>query len=146
MFRKKELVKEKALVEIEEFSDKMLEKINFSFDVMQEKDRYQVKCSEQEIEIKGLKKLIQEKEITIATLTKKNDQMFEYMAKLVSIVKATSDDSSKTIKELNKKIKELGSDKYKVVKVKPCRETKQKTKINSSAVESKIIKQVMEGK
>lgn len=38
--KKAELVKDKALVEIEEFSQKMLNKMNFGFNVMQERDDY----------------------------------------------------------------------------------------------------------
>lgn len=143
--KKAELVKDKALIEIEEFSQKMLKKMEFGFDTIQEKMKLEEKLKEKDDEILALKKVISEKQDKITTLNlelikanKKEDKLFEYLGKMVVIAK---DHDQKLYDE----IQDLKSDRYLRVPEKPMKETKQKMGMKSGTKTSKIIKAVKEG-
>ena len=63
--KKAELVKEKALVEIEEFSQKMLNKMNFGFNVMQERDDYKELYELERVKNKELENITDKFPITV---------------------------------------------------------------------------------
>ena len=142
--KKAELVKEKALVEIEEFSQKMLDKMNFGFNIMQERDDYKELYELERVKNKELENKVKEKSEKITNLNydlirvnKNMDKLFEYLGKLAVVVK---DNHENFIKE----IEDLKSDRYLRVPEKPMKETKQKMGIKSGTKTSKIIKKVKE--
>lgn len=61
--KKAELVKDKALIEIEEFSQRMLEKMKFSFDVMQERDNYKGLYEIKKTKTRNLKKISEKRKM-----------------------------------------------------------------------------------
>lgn len=143
--KKAELVKEKALVEIEDFSQRMLEKMKFSFDVMQERDNYKGlyeieknKNKELEKNLREKKDVITSQNLDIIRLTKNADKLFECLWKLAVIVKDHD-------KKLYDEIQDLKSDRYLVVKQRATKATTQKIGIKSGTKTSKIIKAVKEG-
>ena len=143
--KKAELVKEKALVEIEDFSQRMLEKMKFSFDVMQERDNYKglyeiEKNKNQELEknLREKKDVITSQNLDIIRLTKNADKLFECLWKLAVIVKDHD-------KKLYDEIQDLKSERYLRVPEKPMKETKQRMGMKSGTKTSKIIKAVKEG-
>ena len=143
--KKAELVKDKALVEIEDFSQRMLEKMKFSFDVMQERDNYKGlyeieknKNKELEKNLREKKDVITSQNLDIIRLTKNADKLFECLWKLAVIVKDHD-------KKLYDEIQDLKSDRYLVVKQRATKATTQKIGIKSGTKTSKIIKAVKEG-
>ncbi len=143
--KKAELVKDKALIEIEEFSQRMLEKMKFSFDVMQERDNYKGlyeieknKNKELEKNLREKKDVITSQNLDIIRLTKNADKLFECLWKLAVIVKDHD-------KKLYDEIQDLKSDRYLVVKQRATKATTQKIGIKSGTKTSKIIKAVKEG-
>ena len=143
--KKAELVKEKALVEIEDFSQKMLDKMNFGFNVMQERDDYKELYELERAKNKELENKVKEKSEKITNLNydlirvnKNMDKLFEYLGKLAMVVK---DNQENFIKE----IEDLKSDRYLVVKQRATKATTQKIGIKSGTKTSKIIKAVKEG-
>ncbi len=143
--KKAELVKEKALVEIEEFSKKMLNRMNFSFDVMNERDNLKKAVTEKDSLIADLKKQVSEKQDKITSLNlelirgnKKEDKLYEYLEKIAVVIKDYN-------QKLYDEIQDLKSDRYLRVPEKPMKETKQKMGIKSGTKTSKIIKAVKEG-
>lgn len=142
--KKAELVKEKALVEIEEFSKKMLNRMNFSFDVMNERDNLKKAVTEKDSLIADLKKQVSEKQDKITSLNlelirgnKKEDKLYEYLEKIAVVIKDYN-------QKLYDEIQDLKSDRYLRVPEKPMKETKQKMGIKSGTKTSKIIKKVKE--
>ena len=142
--KKAELVKEKALVEIEEFSQKMLNKMDFGFNVMQERDNYKKLYELERAKNKELENKVKEKSEKITNLNydlirvnKSMDKLFEYLGKLAVVVK---DNHENFIKE----IEDLKSDRYLVVKQRATKATTQKIGIKSGTKTSKIIKKVKE--
>lgn len=147
IFRNKKagLVKDKALIEIEEFSQRMLEKMKFSFDVMQERDNYKGlyeieknKNKELEKSLREKKNVITSQNLDIIRLTKNTDKLFECLWKLAVIVKDHD-------KKLYDEIQDLKSERYLRVPEKPMKETKQRMGMKSGTKTSKIIKAVKEG-
>ena len=143
--KKAELVKDKALIEIEEFSQRMLEKMKFSFDVMQERDDYKELYELERAKNKELENKVKEKSEKITNLNydlirvnKNMDKLFEYLGKLAVVVK---DNHENFIKE----IEDLKSDRYLVVKQRATKATTKKIGIKSGTKTSKIIKAVKEG-
>lgn len=140
--KKAELVKDKALIEIEEFSQKMLEKMKFSFDVMQERDNYKGlyeieknKNKELEKNLREKKDVITSQNLDIIRLTKNADKLFEYLGKLAVVVK---DNHENFIKE----IEDLKSDRYLVVKQRATKATTQKIGIKSGTKNGNIMKKI----
>lgn len=143
--KKAELVKEKALVEIEEFSKKMLDRMNFSFDVMNERDNLKKVVTEKDSLIADLKKQVSEKQDKITSLNlelmranKKEDKLYEYLEKIAVVIKDYN-------QKLYDEIQDLKSDRYLVVKQRATKATTQKLGIKSGTKTSKIIKAVKEG-
>lgn len=143
--KKAELVKDKALVEIEDFSQRMLEKMKFSFDVMEERDNYKGlyeieknKNKELEKNLREKKDVITSQNLDIIRLTKNADKLFECLWKLAVIVKDHD-------KKLYDEIQDLKSERYLRVPEKPMKETKQRMGMKSGTKTSKIIKAVKEG-
>ena len=142
--KKAELVKEKALVEIEEFSKKMLNRMNFSFDVMNERDNLKKAVTEKDSLIADLKKQVSEKQDKITSLNlelmrvnKKEDKLYEYLEKIAVVIKDYN-------QKLYDEIQDLKSDRYLVVKQRATKATTQKLGIKSGTKTSKIIKKVKE--
>ena len=140
--KKAELVKDKALVEIEDFSQRMLEKMKFSFDVMQEKDNYKGlyeieknKNKELEKNLREKKDVITSQNLDIIRLTKNADKLFECLWKLAVIVKDHD-------KKLYDEIQDLKSDRYLVVKQRATKATTQKIGIKSGTKNGNIMKKI----
>lgn len=140
--KKAELIKDKALVEIEDFSQRMLEKMKFSFDVMQERDNYKGlyeieknKNKELEKNLREKKDVITSQNLDIIRLTKNADKLFECLWKLAVIVK---DNHENFIKE----IEDLKSDRYLVVKQRATKATTQKIGIKSGTKNGNIMKKI----
>lgn len=145
MFKKKEKIKDAAIYEIEKLAKAILEKVNWSFDVMQERDLLEKKCEtaksknkEYEVTIKGYEKILEERNKTIDILNEKYKELFDLFEKITGHISITNE-------ELAKEVEELKSNRYKVVEIKSRGGRKPKTqemKIASSTVKSKIIKNV----
>ncbi len=142
--KKAELVKDKAIVEIEEFSKKMLDRMNFSFDVMNERDNLKKVVTEKDSLIADLKKQVSEKQDKITSLNlelmranKKEDKLYEYLEKIAVVIKDYN-------QKLYDEIQDLKSDRYLVVKQRATKATTQKLGIKSGTKTSKIIKKVKE--
>lgn len=140
--KKAELVKDKALIEIEEFSQRMLEKMKFSFDVMQERDNYKGlyeieknKNKELEKNLREKKDVITSQNLDIIRLTKNADKLFECLWKLAVIVKDHD-------KKLYDEIQDLKSDRYLRISEKPTKETKQRMGIKSGTKNGNIMKKI----
>lgn len=140
--KKAELVKDKALIEIEEFSQRMLEKMKFSFDVMQERDNYKGlyeieknKNKELEKNLREKKDVITSQNLDIIRLTKNADKLFECLWKLAVIVKDHD-------KKLYDEIQDLKSDRYLVVKQRATKATTQKIGIKSGTKNGNIMKKI----
>lgn len=122
-----ELVRDKACIEIEEFATQCLqkfdEKFNFSFDVLQERDKFK---SDNE-KLKSENKILKED----------NEKLYAYLSKVAEILKGDH-------KDLIAEIKDLKNDRYLVKKVKASKETKPTMKVKSSGTTSRIIKRVKE--
>ena len=142
--KKAELVKDKALVEIEDFASNILKKVNWNFDVMQERDNFKELCELEKNKNKDLEAKIKEKSEQVTNLNydlirlnKNMDKLYEYLGKLAVVVK---DHDQKLYEE----IKDLKSDRYLVVSERPMKATKQVMGIKSGTKTSKIIKKVKE--
>lgn len=140
--KKAELVKDKALIEIEDFSQRMLEKMKFSFDVMQERDNYKGlyeieknKNKELEKNLREKKDVITSQNLDIIRLTKNADKLFECLWKLAVIVKDHD-------KKLCDEIQDLKSDRYLVVKQRATKATTQKIGIKSGTKNGNIMKKI----
>lgn len=140
--KKAELVKDKALVEIEDFSQRMLEKMKFSFDVMQERDNYKGlyeieknKNKELEKNLREKKDVITSQNLDIIRLTKNADKLFECLWKLAVIAKDHD-------KKLYDEIQDLKSDRYLVVKQRATKATTQKIGIKSGTKNGNIMKKI----
>ena len=140
--KKAELVKDKALIEIEEFSQRMLEKMKFSFDVMQERDNYKGlyeieknKNKELEKNLREKKDVITSQNLDIIRLTKNADKLFECLWKLAVIVKDHD-------KKLYDEIQDLKSDRYLRISEKPTKETKQRMGMKSGTKNGNIMKKI----
>ena len=140
--KKAELVKDKALVEIEDFSQKMLDKMNFGFNVMQERDNYKELYELEKAKNKELENKVKEKSEKITNLNydlirvnKNMDKLFEYLGKLAVVVK---DNHENFIKE----IEDLKSDRYLVVKQRATTATTQKIGIKSGTKNGNIMKKI----
>ena len=142
--KKAELVKEKALVEIEDFANSILKKVNWSFEVMQGRDNYKKlyelkKNKNRELELKA-----NEKSEKITTLNlelirtrQERDALLNFLDKVAVAFKDTNEN-------LVKEIADLKSDRYLVVKQRATKATTQKIGIKSGTKTSKIIKKVKE--
>ena len=142
--KKAELVKDKALVEIEDFASNILKKVNWNFDVMQERDNFKELCELEKNKNKDLEAKIKEKSEQVTNLNydlirlnKNMDKLYEYLGKLAVVVK---DHDQKLYDE----IQDLKSDRYLVVSERPMKATKQVMGIKSGIKTSKIIKKVKE--
>ena len=140
--KKAELVKDKALIEIEDFSQRMLKKMKFSFDVMQERDNYKGlyeieknKNKELEKNLREKKDVITSQNLDIIRLTKNTDKLFECLWKLAVIVKEHD-------KKLYDEIQDLKSDRYLRVPEKPMKETKQRMGMKSGTKNGNIMKKI----
>ncbi len=143
--KKAELVKEKALIEIEEFAKNIQNKLNWSFDVMQERDDFEKLYELEKNKNKGLELKINEKSEKITTLNlelirtkQERDALLNFLDKVAVAFKDTNEN-------LVKEIEDLKSDRYLVVKQRATKATTQKMRIKSSTKTSKIIKAVKEG-
>lgn len=135
--RKAELVRDKFMVEMEEFSKKMQDRMNFSFDVMCERDNLKdLLVLEQKKTIKLTQKIEEQKKL-LEMLEKENDKLFELLDKLS--IAAKND-----LTGLQDEITELKSNRYRVVKIKPTKPVKQKMGIKGNSKNSEIIKKVSE--
>lgn len=142
--KKAELVRDKALVEIEDLASNIWNKVNWSFDVMQDRDTYKnlyelerSKNKELETKIKNQSEKLTDQNYELIRLNKNMDKLYEYLGKLAVVVK---DHDQKLYDEIN----ELKSDRYLVVSEKPMKATKQVMGIKSGTKTSKIIKKMKE--
>lgn len=143
--KKAELVKNKVLIEIEEFAKKVQNKLNWSFDVMQERDDYKRFYGLEKNKTKELESKINEKSEKITTLNldlirtrQERDALLNFLDKVAIAFKDTNEN-------LVKEIEDLKSDRYLVVKQRATKPTTQKLGIKSGTKTSKIIKAVKEG-
>lgn len=142
--KKAELVKNKALIEIEEFAKNIQNKLNWSFDVMQERDDYKRFYELEKNKTKELESKINEKSEKITTLNldlirtrQERDALLNFLDKVAIAFKDTNEN-------LVKEIEDLKSDRYLVVKQRATKPTTQKLGIKSGTKTSKIIKKVKE--
>ncbi len=143
--KKAELVKEKALIEIEEFAKNIQNKLNWSFDVMQEREDFKRFYELEKNKTKELESKINEKSEKITTLNlelirtkQEKETLLNFLDKVAVAFKDTNEN-------LVKEIEDLKSDKYLVVKQRATKATSQKMRIKSSTKTSRIIKKVKEG-
>lgn len=143
--KKAELVKDKAIVEIEEFAKNIQNKLNWSFDVMQEREGFKRLYELEKNKTKELESKINEKSEKITTLNlelirtkKEKETLLNFLDKVAVAFKDTNEN-------LVKEIEDLKSDRYLVVKQRATKATTQKIGIKSGTKTSKIIKAVKEG-
>lgn len=143
--KKAELVKEKALIEIEEFAKNIQNKLNWSFDVMQERENFKRFYELEKNKTKELESKINEKSEKITTLNlelirtkQERDALLNFLNKVAVAFKDTNENFVKEIEDLK-------SDRYLVVKQRATKATTQKIGIKSGTKTSKIIKKVKEG-
>ncbi len=129
-----EKVKDKAIEEIVEVSKGAVDFIGDhtgkAFDLLDAKGKLEKKLTEKE-----------------AIIDEKNEQLEiqkNINTELLNLLEEVTKQLSSENKELKKKVKELGTDKYRVVKVKPCTGERQITKLKSSAKNSAIAKEMRE--
>lgn len=135
--KKAELVRDKFMIEMEEFSKAMQDRMNFSFDVMCERDNLKdLLVLEQKKTIKLTQK-IEEQKKQLEMLKNENDNLFELLDKLSIAVKSD-------LTGLQGEIEELKSNRYRVVKIKATKAVKQKMGIKGNSKNSEIIKKVSE--
>lgn len=143
--KKAELVKDKALVEIEECAERVLKNLNWSFDVMQERDDFKRFYELEKNKTKELESKINEKSEKITTLNlelirtkQEKETLLNFLDKVAIAFKDTNENFVKEIEELK-------SERYLVVKQRATKATTQKIGIKSGTKTSKIIKKVKEG-
>lgn len=143
--KKAELVKDKAIVEIEECAERVLKNLKWSFDVMQERDDFEKLYELEKNKNKGLELKINEKSEKITTLNlelirtkQERDALLNFLDKVAVAFKDTNENFVKEIENLK-------SDRYLVVKQRATKATTQKLGIKSGTKNSKIIKKVKEG-
>ncbi len=146
MFKlKKELVKDKAIVEIEEVSKHCLKKLDFAFDKLCELENAKVDAHNQELIITELKEELKSVKRELANEKEYNQKLYDYTYKLATIIQSEKEKSSETNQKLLDEIADLKSDRYAVKKVNSGRTpSKQKVGVKRSATTSKIIKKVKE--
>lgn len=135
--KKAELVRDKYMVEMEDFKNKILEQMNFSFDVMNERDDLKELLSLAKIANAKLVAKIETQKGQLELLENENDKLFKLLDKLSIAVK-------NDLTSLQGEIEELKSNRYRVVKIKPTKAVKQKMGIKGSSKNSEIIKKVSE--
>lgn len=143
--KKAELVKDKAIVEIEKCAERVLKALNLNFDTMLERNDLKDKLKDKNIEISNLKKQLADKSDKITNLNlelirtkQERDALLNFLDKVAIAFKATNEN-------LVKEIEDLKSDRYLVVKQRATKATTQKIGIKSGTKTSKIIKKVKEG-
>lgn len=135
--KKAELVRDKYMVEMEDFKNKILEQMNFSFDVMNERDDLKEMLSLAKVANAKLVAKIETQKGQIEMLESENNKLFQLLGKLSIAVKSD-------LTGLQDEIEELKSNRYRVVKIKPTKAVKQKMGIKGSSKNSEIIKKVSE--
>ena len=105
--KKAELVKNKALIEIEEFAKNIQNKLNWSFDVMQERDDYKRFYELEKNKTKELESKINEKSEKITTLNldlirtrQERDALLNFLDKVAIAFKDTNENLVKEIEDL----------------------------------------------
>lgn len=135
--KKAEFVRDKFMVEMEDFKNKMLEQMNFSFDVMNERDDLKELLSLAKGANAKLVAKIETQKGQLELLENENDKLFKLLDKLSIAVKSD-------LAGLQSEIEELKSNRYRVVKIKPTKAVKQKMGIKGNSKNSEIIKKVSE--
>lgn len=143
--KKAELVKEKALIEIEEFAKNIQNKLNWSFDVMQERENFKRFYELEKNKTKELESKINEKSEKITTLNLELIRTKQEKETLLNFLDKVAVAFKDTNKNFVKEIEDLKSDRYLVVKQRATKATTQKLGIKSGTKTSKIIKAVKEG-
>lgn len=140
--KKAELVKDKALIEIENFARNVQNKLNWSFEVMQEREDFKRLYELEKNKTKELESKINEKSEKTAILNaeliqsrKDINELYKIIAKLAEISEKDKDKLKEKIEELKKKVP---------TRIKSTKATTQKIGIKSGTKTSKIIKKVKE--
>ena len=140
--KKAELVKDKALIEIENFARNVQNKLNWSFEVMQEREDFKRLYELEKNKTKELESKINEKSEKTAILNaeliqsrKDINELYKIIAKLAEISEKDKDKLKEKIEELKKKVP---------TRIKSTKATTQKMGIKSGTKTSKIIKKVKE--
>lgn len=140
--KKAELVKDKALIEIENFARNIQNKLNWSFEVMQEREDFKRLYELEKNKTKELESKINEKSEKTAILNaeliqsrKDINELYKIIAKLAEISEKDKDKLKEKIEELKKKVP---------TRIKSTKATTQKLGIKSGTKTSKIIKKVKE--
>ena len=143
--KKAELVKDKAIIEIEKCGERVLKALNLNFDTMLERNDLKDKLENKDIEISNLKKQVADKQDKITNLNlelirtkQERDALINFLDKVAIAFKDTNENFVKEIANLK-------SDRYLVVKQRSTKATTQKIGIKSGTKTSKIIKAVKEG-
>ena len=143
--KKAELVKDKAIIEIEKCGERVLKALNLNFDTMLERNDLKDKLEDKDIEISNLKKQVADKQDKITNLNlelirtkQERDVLINFLDKVAIAFKDTNENFVKEIANLK-------SDRYLVVKQRATKATTQKIGIKSGTKTSKIIKAVKEG-
>lgn len=142
--KKAELVKDKALIEIEEFAKNIQNKLNWGFDVMQERDDFKRFYELEKNKTKELESKINEKSEKITTLNLELIRTKQEKETLLNFLDKVAVAFTDTNENLVKEIANLKSDRYLVVKQRATKATTQKLGIKSGTKTSKIIKKVKE--
>ncbi len=142
--KKAELVKDKAIIEIEKCGERVLKALNLNFDTMLERNDLKDKLEDKDIEISNLKKQVADKQDKITNLNlelirtkQERDALINFLDKVAIAFKDTNENFVKEITNLK-------SDRYLVVKQRATKATTQKIGIKSGTKTSKIIKKVKE--
>lgn len=124
---------------VDKIVDHSLNKLDFGFDILCEKDNLETEVYNLKLKLKDKDNCIESLKTELKATNEENEKLYKYLEKLTKVIKKTDD-------SLVKEIRELKSERYKVVKVKETKATTQKIGIKSGASTSKIIKKVKEGK
>lgn len=143
--KKAELVKDKSLIEIENFARNIQNKLNWSFDVMQEREEFKRLYELEKNKTKELESKINEKLEKITTLNLELIRTKQEKETLLNFLDKVAVAFTDTNENLVKEIANLKSDRYLVVKQRATKATTQKLGIKSGTKTSKIIKAVKEG-
>lgn len=140
--KKAELVKDKALIEIENFARNVQNRLNWSFEVMQEREDFKRLYELEKNKTKELESKMNEKSEKTAILNaeliqsrKDINELYKIIAKLAEISEKDKDKLKEKIEELKKKVP---------TRIKSTKATTQKIGIKSGTKTSKIIKKVKE--